>query len=262
MITAGIDVGSVNTKLVVFDHSTGTAICERVEPTGPRPRETARRVLDDCRREHSELRGHVGGLVATGYARGAVDGAGATITEIKAAALGIRHWHPGCRTVVDIGGQDSKVLALDETGRVADFVMNDRCAAGTGHFLSVLARTLSVPLEDFGRLGLASRRPVPVSSLCVVMAESEILSLLAADTPVEDVIAGLHEALARRVANMAARLKVQAEVVFTGGVAQDAGMQAALERTLGLPVRLAQKPLLAAALGAALVSARTPGAAA
>jgi predicted CoA-substrate-specific enzyme activase len=260
VITAGVDVGSVNTKLVVLDHASGTAICERVEPTGPKPRETARRVLDDCRREHPDLRGRVEALVATGYARNVVDGAGSTITEIKAAALGIRLWHPDCRTVVDIGGQDSKVLALDEAGRVADFAMNDRCAAGTGHFLSVLARTLSVPLEDFGRMGLAARRPVPVSSLCVVMAESEILSLLAADTPVEDIIAGLHEALARRVANMAARLKVGGQVVFTGGVAQDEGMRAALENVLGLPVACARKPLLAAATGAALASARTPGA--
>lgn len=260
MISAGVDVGSVNTKLVVLDHDSGTALCERVEPTGPKPRETARRVLEDCRREHPGLRGQVSGLVATGYARGVVDGVSGTITEIKAAALGIRHWHPGCRTVVDIGGQDSKVLALDSSGRVADFVMNDRCAAGTGHFLSVLARTLSVPLEDFGRLGLSSRRPVPVSSLCVVMAESEILSLLAADTPAEDIIAGLHEALARRVANMAARLRVQGEVVFTGGVAQDEGMRAALENALGSAVVRARKPLLAAATGAALASARTPGA--
>jgi predicted CoA-substrate-specific enzyme activase len=132
--------------------------------------------------------------------------------------------------------------------------MNDRCAAGTGHFLSALSRTLSVPLEDFGRLSLESQRPVPVSSLCVVMAESEILSLLAADTPVADVIAGLHEALARRIANMAARLRVQPEVVFTGGVAQNQGMKAALERTLGLPVVVAERPLFAAALGAALAS--------
>ncbi|MBN2465343.1 rod shape-determining protein [candidate division WOR-3 bacterium] len=252
MLTAGIDVGSVNTKLVVFDRTSRQSFCEKVVPTGPRPRETARQVMTECRNEHKELYGHVRGVVATGYARHSVDCVEATITEIKAAALGIRYWHPTCRTVIDIGGQDSKVLSLDEAGKVRDFAMNDRCAAGTGHFLSVLSKTLSVPLEDFGRLSLESRRPVPVSSLCVVMAESEILSLLAADTPVADVIAGLHEALARRVANMAARLQVESEVVFTGGVAQNPGMQAALERALGTTVTVARKPLLAAALGAAL----------
>jgi predicted CoA-substrate-specific enzyme activase len=252
MIAAGIDVGSVNTKLVVFDRASQTMFCEKVVPTGPRPRETAHRVMAQCRNEHKDLSGRARGVVATGYARHVVDGAGATVTEIKAAALGIRYWHPEARTVVDIGGQDSKVLSLDGSGKVSDFAMNDRCAAGTGHFLSVLSKTLSVPLAEFGRLSLESRRPVPVSSLCVVMAESEILSLLAADTPVADVIAGLHEALARRVANMAARLRVEPEVVFTGGVAQNPGMQVALEKALGVPVAVARKPLLAAALGAAL----------
>ncbi len=252
MISAGIDVGSVNTKLVVFDRASQQIFCEKVVATGPRPRETARKVMTECRNEHKDLSGHVRGVIATGYARHTVGHVEGTITEIKAAALGIRYWHPTCRTIVDIGGQDSKVLSMDESGKVHDFVMNDRCAAGTGHFLSVLAKTISVPLEDFGRLSLESRRPVPVSSLCVVMAESEILSLLAADTPVADVIAGLHEALARRVANMAARLRVQPDVVFTGGVAQDAGMTAALEKALGIPVTVARKPLLAAALGAAL----------
>ncbi len=254
MITAGIDVGSVNTKLVIFDHERAQFVCEMVEPTGPRPRETARRVLSECREKNPGLETRVQGMVATGYARHAVDGVHDTITEIKAAALGVRHWFRECRTVVDIGGQDSKVLALDDDGRVQDFVMNDRCAAGTGNFLSVLSRALAVPLEDFGRLSLESRRPVPISSLCVVMAESEILSLLAADTPVPDIIAGLHQALARRIANMAARLKIQPQVVFTGGVAQNPGMKLALEQALGLPVTVPEKPLLAAALGAALAS--------
>jgi predicted CoA-substrate-specific enzyme activase len=257
LITAGIDVGSVNTKLVVFDQVSQAIFCEKVVPTGPRPRETAHRVMAECRSEHKDLAGNVRGVVATGYARHVVDKVEGTITEIKAAALGVRYWHPACRTIVDIGGQDSKVLSLDATGKVRDFVMNDRCAAGTGHFLSVLSKTLGVPLEDFGRLSVESQRPVSVSSLCVVMAESEILSLLAADTPVADVIAGLHEALARRVVNMSARLHVEPEIVFTGGVAQNLGMTAALEKAFGAPITVARKPLFAVALGAALASGRT-----
>lgn len=254
MIVAGIDVGSVNTKLVVLDRQTGRTICTLVEPTGPRPRETAARLQERCRAEHPELADRIGMVVATGYARNTVCAATRTITEIKAAALGIRFLYPECRTIVDIGGQDSKVLVLDENGRVRDFVMNDRCAAGTGQFLSVMARTLAVPLADFGRLALDSQRPVPISSLCVVMAESEILSLLAADTPVGDIIAGLHAALARRVANMAARLHVEPPVVFTGGVAQNPAMRAELESAFGLAVTAAEQPLLSAALGAALFS--------
>lgn len=251
---AGIDVGSVNTKLVLWDAGAGRICCDRVEPTGPRPKETARRVLAECLAE-AGVDSNLGvRVVATGYARHSVEGTRATITEIKGAAAGIRHWHPRARSIIDIGGQDSKALALDDDGRVRDFVMNDRCAAGTGHFLSVMAKTLGVELGQFGPLALASQRPVPISSLCVVMAESEILSLLAAETPVADIIAGLHEALARRVANMAARLRFEPEVVFTGGVAQNEGMRQALAAALGLPVSVAERPLLAAALGAALVS--------
>ncbi|MFO7676273.1 MAG: acyl-CoA dehydratase activase [bacterium] len=252
MLSAGIDVGSVNTKVVLRDSTRGRIVGRGVRPTGHRPRATAVEALDACLAGAGVGRGALGRVVATGYARHAVELADDTVTEIRAAALGARHWHPGCRTLIDIGGQDSKVLSIDDGGRVSDFVMNDRCAAGTGHFLSVLAARLNVPLEQFGPLGLASRRPVAVSSLCVVMAESEILSLVAADTPVEDIIAGLHDALARRVANMAARIPVRPEVVFTGGVAADAGMARALGAAFDAEVSVCREPLYAAALGAAL----------
>jgi predicted CoA-substrate-specific enzyme activase len=252
MLTAGIDVGSVNTKVVILDPADGRIVGRGVRPTGHRPRATAAAALEACLVEAGIGRAALGRVVATGYARHSVELADDTVTEIRAAALGARHWHPGCRTLIDIGGQDSKVLGLDDDCRVSDFVMNDRCAAGTGHFLSVLAVRLNVPLEQFGPLGLSSRRPVAISSLCVVMAESEILSLVAADTPVEDIIAGLHDALARRVANMAARIPVRPEVVFTGGVAADAGMARALGAAFDVEVRVCREPLHAAALGAAL----------
>lgn len=252
MMRAGIDVGSVNTKLVLYDDGRGEVIGSRVEPTGLRPKETALRVFRAGLEQAGLAPEQVAAVTATGYARHAVEFATDTMTEIKAAASGITHWHPGCRSIVDIGGQDSKVIALDESGRVREFAMNDRCAAGTGNFLSVMGRALAVPLEQFGPMALGSRRPAPISSLCVVMAESEILSLAAADVPVADIIAGLHEALARRMANLAARLRLEPVVVFTGGVAQNEGMRQALERGLGLPVQVARMPLLAAALGAAL----------
>ena len=252
MTVVGIDVGSVNTKVVLRDQADGRIVGRGVRLTGHRPRTTAEELFRATLGAAGIERSRVGRVVATGYARHAVDFADDTVTEIRAAARGVRAWHPDCRTLIDIGGQDSKVLSLDEAGRVSDFVMNDRCAAGTGHFLSVLATRLNVPLEQFGPLGLSSRRPVAVSSLCVVMAESEILSLLAADTPVEDIIAGLHDALARRVANMAARLPVRPEVVFTGGVALDAGMLRALGTAFKAEVSAAREPLYAAALGAAL----------
>ncbi len=251
-LQAGIDVGSINTKVIVLDREDGSIAASLVQPTGHRPREASKMAYAACLERAGIEPDAVGRVTATGYAREAVALAGHSITEISAAALGVRHQHPGCRTVVDIGGQDSKVLVLDEGGRVTGFQMNDRCAAGTGNFLAVLAEKLHVPLERFGPLGLASRRPVRISSLCVVMAESEILSLLAADTPVEDIIAGLHEALARRVANMAAPLEVAPECVFTGGVAQDEGMRAALASAFGQEIATARMPLYGAAIGAAL----------
>jgi predicted CoA-substrate-specific enzyme activase len=230
MIRAGVDAGSVNTKVLFFDAGAGRVLGEAVEPTGLRPRETARRVFNACLARAGLERGQLAEVVATGYARHSVEFATGSMTEIRAAARGVKHWHPGCRTVVDVGGQDSKVISLEDS-RVGEFAMNDRCAAGTGNFLSVLARALDVPLDRFGELSRTSRRPAPISSLCVVMAESEILSLAAAEVPVADIVAGLHEALARRVANLAARL---------------------LERALGVPVTVAREPLYAAALGAVL----------
>ncbi len=252
MFKVGIDVGSINTKVAIRDTDTGETVAIHVRPTGYKPRATAHAAYEACLQEAEIERSRAGRLVATGYARHAVDFAHASITEIKAAALGIRHWHPECRAIIDIGGQDSKVVVLDESGRVSDFKMNDRCAAGTGNFLAVLAEKLQVPLERFGPLALRSRKPVAISSLCVVMAESEILSLVAADTPVEDIIAGLHEALARRIANMMAPLDVRPQVVFTGGVAQNKGMQLAMESALGQRIHIAKMPLFAAAVGAAL----------
>lgn len=256
-LRAGIDVGSINTKVVVFDRKAGDIVASHVQPTGHKPRETAPAAFAACLDSAGIAPGAIERVVATGYARHAVEFANASITEISAAALGVRHWHQDCRTIIDIGGQDSKVLALEDAGGVADFRMNDRCAAGTGNFLSVLAEKLQVPIERFGPMSLESRRPVAISSLCVVMAESEILSLVAADTPVEDIIAGLHEALSRRVSNMAAPLDVAPAVVFTGGVAQNAGMVHALEVAFERPIVQATRPLLGAALGAALSHSQT-----
>lgn len=255
MISAGIDAGSVNTKVVFFDTETGELCCHRAEPTGLRPRDTATRLFARCLAEVGLSAEQVARVTATGYARHAVEFATAYVTEISAAAAGIRFWHPFCRTVVDIGGQDSKVIVLKD-GRVQEFAMNDRCAAGTGNFLAVLARALGVPLEQFGEMSMESRRPAPISSLCVVMAESEILSLAAADTPVPDILAGLHLALARRIAALAARLLVEPPVVFTGGVAQNPGMVRALSETLGQEITVCREPLYAAALGAVLIQRR------
>jgi len=253
MLNAGIDVGSVNTKVVVYDVMGAEIRAYSVARTGMKPREQAEQTFNQCLKKAGISRAEIKRIVATGYARHSVRFATESVTEITATARGIRHWHPSSRTVIDIGGQDSKVLTMDEAGMVQEFLMNDRCAAGTGSFLEFIARALKIPIQKFGELSLNSQTPVMLSSLCVVMAESEILSLVAADTPREDIIAGLHQALATRVVNMALRLEVRPEVLFTGGTALNQGMRLALERAIGLPVQCARMPLLAAALGAALL---------
>ncbi|MGQ9708392.1 MAG: acyl-CoA dehydratase activase [bacterium] len=254
MLVAGVDVGSVNTKVVVYDVGADKVVASLVNRTGMKPREMAERTFNECLEVAGIKRGEVKRIVATGYARHSVGFASEVITEITAIARGVSYWQPSSRTVIDIGGQDSKVLRLNEEGMVQEFVMNDRCAAGTGSFLEFIARSLEIPVERFGELSLNSQRPVLLSSLCVVMAESEILSLVAADTSREDIIAGLHQALAARVVNMAARLEVIPEVVFTGGTALNQGMRIALERAIGMPVQCAQLPILSAAFGAALLA--------
>ncbi|MEO0067530.1 MAG: acyl-CoA dehydratase activase [candidate division WOR-3 bacterium] len=253
MLIAGIDVGSVNTKVVLYDADAGEIRAFLVTRTGMNPKKQGEKAFNQCLRDAGIEMTEVKEVVATGYARHALHFTTKVVTEITATAWGVRYWHPSCRTVIDIGGQDSKVLTLNEEGGVDGFQMNDRCAAGTGSFLEFIARSLEIPIEEFGRLSLSSQRPVLLSSLCVVMAESEILSLVAADTPREDIIAGLHQALAARVVNMAARLEIKPEVVFAGGTALNEGMRVALERTLGLPVAVAKMPMLVAALGAALL---------
>ncbi len=252
MYIAGIDVGSANTKVVIYEPEQNRIAATAVRRTGMHPRQAAIKTLSTALEQAQLQENDLFRIIATGYARHNVNFAHKTITEITATARGIRHWHPDCRTIIDIGGQDSKVISLNREGQIQDFVMNDRCAAGTGSFLEFIARALDIPIEQFGELSARSQKPVTISSLCVVMAETEILSMVAADTPAEDIIAGLHLALASRIAAMAARLSIAEEIIFTGGTALNPGMQTALTRTLSLPVQPAQFPLLGAAFGAAL----------
>jgi len=254
MIRAGIDIGSINTKVVFYDRERNTIIHSCCEPTGFKPKLAGENVFRHCLKATGVLEKDVAHVTATGYGRHTVRFAQESITEISALARGARHFFPEVRTLFDIGGQDSKVVKLDEVGRVKSFAMNDRCAAGTGHFLQTMANALKVRLEDFGRLALESGNPVPISSLCVVMAESEILSLAAEDRPVADIISGVHYALARRVVNMGAGSGFLEPVAFCGGVARNTGMRQALEDTLGLPILVPGDPMIVSALGAALGS--------
>ena len=206
----------------------------------------AEALLDRLLRENGIDRSRLGMVVATGYGRKLIRAAEATITEITCQAWGVRQCLPEARTIIDIGGQDSKLLRLHADGTVGDFVMNDRCAAGTGRFLELLAARLGVRLAALGDLAQESRNPAVISSMCVVFAETEIIGLLASGVTPADIVAGVQASLATRVAAMTGR-SVAPPIVLTGGVAMVPGMEAALAAALGQPLTVAPQPQMTCA---------------
>lgn len=255
MIHAGIDAGSRALKVVLIDADTEDIVASAIEEQGVSQDELATATFDRLLNEAGAARDEVGAIVATGYGRGIVSFADTTITEITCHATGVRCLAADARTVIDIGGQDSKLIRLDDEGGVRDFAMNDRCAAGTGRFLEVVADRLEVRLDDLGSLARESKEPAAISSMCVVFAETEIVGLLASGARPADIVAGAQRSIATRVASMAGR-RPDAPVVFTGGVAIVSGMLEALSEALDTNVRLAPRPQITGALGAALLAAR------
>jgi len=255
MIGVGIDAGSRAIKIVFVDPTSLRVLSSGVMQQGVNSDELAMQLLERVLVESGMSREDIGCVVATGYARNTVSAADTTITEITCHACGVHHLMPEVRTVIEIGGQDSKFLHLDPTGAVRDFAMNDRCAAGTGRFLEVVADRLGVRLEDLGRMSAQSSRPAVISSMCIVFAETEIIGLLSAGAAPEDIVAGVQNSIATRVATMAGR-NVSPPVAFTGGVALVPGMSRALEAAIGQGVSIAPEPQLTGALGAAILACR------
>jgi (R)-2-hydroxyacyl-CoA dehydratese activating ATPase len=258
MLTAGIDIGSVATKAVVVRD--GEVVGRSLIRSGAAPGAAASEALDAAAAEAGVERGEIGRIVATGYGRRSVDFADDVITEITAGARGAHY--AGTPTgaphlIVDLGGQDTKVILMDDAGSVRDFVMNDRCAAGTGRFLEVMAGVLEVPLEQFGALSEAAVSPAPINATCTVFAESEVISLIARGATQADIVAGLHASIASRIAQMARpMLKAGDLVLFAGGGALNGGVRAALEKALDRPVHVPDLPQHVVAVGAALTAAR------
>lgn len=254
MICAGIDAGSRTIKVVLIESDPLSVIATGVADQGVHQAERAMRLLNEVAGKVGLTLSRIGRIVATGYGRDIIDVAHATITEITCHACGVRHLMPDARTVVDIGGQDSKLLRLDPQGRIHDFVMNDRCAAGTGRFLEVVASRLEVDLSGFGHLASLSRNPSAISSMCVVFAETEIIGLLASGAAPEDIAAGIQSSIASRIASLAGG-RIVSPVAFSGGVALMSGMGDVLANALGVPVSAVKAPQLAGALGAAILGA-------
>jgi (R)-2-hydroxyacyl-CoA dehydratese activating ATPase len=258
MICAGVDAGSRAIKALLYDAGRQRVLGTAIADQGVDQARLARGVFERMLNEAGVADGAVTATVATGYGRAAVRFANTTITEITCHARGVHHLAPDVRTVIEIGGQDSKVIWLESAGRVRDFAMNDRCAAGTGRFLEVVASRLEVDLAQFGALCRQSVKPALISNTCVVFAETEIIGLLAEGAAVPDIAAGVQDAIVSRVIAMAGRL-VQEPVYFTGGVALLEGMGRALENALGVPARIAPMPQYTGALGAAILAAESAG---
>lgn len=252
---AGIDAGSRTIKVVLIDGRDGCVVARGMADQGLHQESLAGGLLDDLLARVNLRRADLAGAVATGYGRAAIGFADTTITEITCHAVGVRAVAPSAATVIEIGGQDSKLLRLGADGGVRDFAMNDRCAAGTGRFLELVAARLGVSLERLGELAAASRRPAAISSMCAVFAETEIIGLLAGGTAPEDIAAGVQQSVAARISAMAGR-DLAEPVVLTGGVALVGGMDRALSSTLGRPIAIASNPQFTGALGAAILAGR------
>ncbi|AAB89296.1 BadF/BadG/BcrA/BcrD ATPase family protein [Archaeoglobus fulgidus] len=251
MIAAGIDIGSLTAKCALMRD--GKLIAYKVIKVSPNLEETAERVFQETLKAAGIGREEVERIVATGYGRNKVGFADKKVTEISCHARGAIYFIPTARTVVDIGGQDSKVIAI-ENGKVAEFVMNDKCAAGTGRFLEVMAAALNLKVEELGDVAERATKATKISSTCTVFAESEVISHLASGEKVEDIVAGIHEAIASRIAAMARRVKIEPDIVLTGGVAKNKAMKKALEKEFGMEVKTPPEPQIVGAVGAALLA--------
>lgn len=249
MYFAGIDIGSTMTKIVIMDDEINSQV---IGPTGAEHRHLANKVMEEALSKAGIAFDELTYVVATGYGRINVPFADKQITEITCHAKGVSSIFPSARTVIDIGGQDAKGIKI-AGGKVVNFVMNDKCAAGTGRFLEVIADALGLKLKEMGELSLQSKEKVRISSTCTIFAEQEVVSKIADGVPIEDILAGLHEAIASRVFHMAEKMKIEKDVAMTGGVAMNVGMVKALEDQLGFPVLIAREPLLTGAIGAAIL---------
>ena len=254
MLTVGIDVGSITAKAAVVRD--GEVIADQLIFTGYNARSAGEKVFEAIIKASGIDRSSVDKIISTGYGRSSVTFADRAVTEITCHAMGAHHLNPAVRSVIDIGGQDSKAIAVDKSGSVKDFAMNDKCAAGTGRFLEVMARALEVDLEKFGQFSIKADQPAKISSLCTVFAESEVISLISRGEKRENIIAGIHESIAARVVAMASRTGLKAPIMMTGGVAKNVGVVTALEKKIGLPIEVSPQSQVTGAIGAALLAQR------
>jgi len=252
-IVAGVDIGSTTAKVVILKN--GKPVASSITYTGADCNAAAEDVLNESLGKIGADKEDLDYTVSTGYGRRAINFGNETITEISANAKGavfLGSENGQIRSIIDIGGQDTKAIILDSSGKITNFVMNDKCAAGTGRFLDVIARSLEEPMENFVKLALSSKNPVTINSTCTVFAESEVISLIAKKVPKQDIIAGLHKSISRRVADLAKTAGVMPIVFFDGGGAKNPALKHGIEKELGYEVYVPEQPQIVVALGAAI----------
>ncbi len=253
MITVGIDSGSLATKGVVLgDHR--KILGSAIDLTGGRSRKSGERVYEQVLEQAGLSEDDVDFVVTTGYGRDNLPFSGKNITEITCHAAGVHFLFPDAATILDIGGQDSKVIRIDDRGRVMDFIMNDKCAAGTGRFLEVIAKALEVGLEDLGSISQQTENNVEISSMCTVFAETEVVSLVADDTPIPKIVRGVHNVIVERGEILLGKVGMIEPVAMSGGVALNIGVVKELEKRLNLNLKISDNPQLTGALGAAVIA--------
>jgi predicted CoA-substrate-specific enzyme activase len=251
LLGGGVDVGSTQTKAVILNCKR-KVIASALIPTGAYVTQAAERAFQQTLDQAGMRRRDVACVVGTGYGRYKVTFGDLQITEISCHARGAHFLFPATRTVIDMGGQDSKAIKVGKDGEVTDFQMNDKCAAGTGRFLAAAAEVLGLSLDDIGEVSLKAVNPVRLSSVCTVFVESDIMSYLAQNKTVEDVLGGVHSAIAARTVSLLRRVGVEEQITFTGGVSRNIGMIRALEERLNTKLNVGEDSHFAGAIGAAL----------
>ena len=251
MYVLGIDSGSTSTNAVIMDRDRKIKAFSVVR-TGAKSGESADKVLKDVLEKASLTREDISWIVSTGYGRVSIPFADENVTEISCHGKGAHYFNPKIRTILDIGGQDSKAIRLSENGEVKDFVMNDKCAAGTGRFLEMIARTLEVSLDEMGAIALTSKEEIEITSMCSVFAESEVISLIANNKEKNDIANGVCNAIANKAYGLLKRVGMEPDFMMTGGVAKNPGVVRAVERKLGARLYICDEPEIVGATGAAL----------
>lgn len=254
MITAGIDIGSSSTKCIILDEDKSILSGNILQIGRSNTRKIGERSFELALADAGLKREDINYIIATGYGRINASFADRQVTEITCHGKGAHHMFPDTRIVIDIGGQDSKVIHLDAGGEVLDFAMNDKCAAGTGRFLEIMAQVLEVDIEELGELSLGSKKKIEMSNMCTVFVESEVVSLIAEGHTREDVAAGIHNAIVERVLGLAHRIGIREAITLTGGVNKNTGILQAIKQRLALSVNIPDEPQIIGALGAALIA--------